>query len=204
MADERFAARPTSYRDTFPWTDLFRTFRVAVDPRKLLLAAAGIAVMAGGWWLISVLCYGAWSKPEKDKREALPAPRDIQGKKGLTEAQANEEYERLRLERDQEFDESVDRWAQFNYLAGSVPEPLEDVNRPPRTVWGWRLRTHPKYEDRGPNPYRLVTAAEKPWQKGDFFGWFLKDELPVLIEPLVKFFEPIIYLLRPQTGTFTR
>jgi len=42
MADERFNARPTNSRDTLPWTELFRTFRVALDPRKLLLAAAGM------------------------------------------------------------------------------------------------------------------------------------------------------------------
>jgi hypothetical protein len=35
------------------WTPLFRCFIVAVDPKKLAAAAAGILVMSFGWWLLS-------------------------------------------------------------------------------------------------------------------------------------------------------
>ncbi|MFL5339956.1 MAG: hypothetical protein ACJ8F7_07385 [Gemmataceae bacterium] len=201
MADERFNARP-SFRDDLPWTQLFRTFRVALDPRKLLLAAAGILVMAAGWFLLSWACYNLWTKP--DKPEALPSNMDIQKKKGVTEVQATEELARMTRERDKDFDESVDRWTQLHYLAGSGETTVTYSDGHTRRVWGGRLRTMPWYEERGPNPYRLVTSPEKPWERGDFAGWFIKHEIPVLIEPLIKFLEPIIYLLNPQTGSFTR
>jgi fluoride ion exporter CrcB/FEX len=68
MADERGSARDTDARRTsswtewFPWLRLFRTFLVALDPFKLLVAAFGIVVTALGWWLISVLFWNSWSE----------------------------------------------------------------------------------------------------------------------------------------------
>jgi hypothetical protein len=67
MADDRFDSRPNPIRESLPWTELFRTFRVALDPKKLLLAAAGILVMWAGWYLLSFLIASAWAKPSKDK-----------------------------------------------------------------------------------------------------------------------------------------
>ena len=55
MADERTEPREASWRQLLPWTELFRGFQVALDLNKLLLAAAGIFVMAFGWWLLSVI-----------------------------------------------------------------------------------------------------------------------------------------------------
>src|SRR5215204_1037009 len=54
MAEERVDSRETTWRQLLPWTELFRAFQVALDLNKLLLAAVGIAVMAGGWWLLAV------------------------------------------------------------------------------------------------------------------------------------------------------
>src|SRR5262249_34699958 len=66
-----------------------------------------------------------------------------------------------------------------------------------------RLRTWPWFEDRGENPYLLVTDAIKqadsdevrtiPWEPGRFVGWFIGHQLPVLVEPLVKFLSPVAY-----------
>src|SRR5688500_7618884 len=54
MADDKVEGRELSWRHLMPWTVLFRAFRIAASPSKLLLAAAGIFVMAIGWWLLSV------------------------------------------------------------------------------------------------------------------------------------------------------
>ena len=37
---------------------LFRCFQVALDPRKLAVAAAGVLVVAVGWYFLSVAYYG--------------------------------------------------------------------------------------------------------------------------------------------------
>src|ERR1700722_5778035 len=55
MAEEKADTREGAWRQLFPWTELFRCFKVAVDPNKLLLAAAGIFLMAVGWWLLAGL-----------------------------------------------------------------------------------------------------------------------------------------------------
>src|SRR5947209_8218060 len=55
MAEDKFEPRETNWRQLLPWTALFQGFRVALDVNKLLLAAAGILVMALGWWLLGVV-----------------------------------------------------------------------------------------------------------------------------------------------------
>src|SRR5579883_1879506 len=64
MVEERHDLRETPLRHTPAWFELFRGFQVAIDPRKLLLAAAGILTMAFGWWLLAAIFYSAHSKPE--------------------------------------------------------------------------------------------------------------------------------------------
>src|SRR6185369_4679728 len=39
------------YARVFPWTRLFRAFWIAVDLRKLLLAAIALLLLSGGWWV---------------------------------------------------------------------------------------------------------------------------------------------------------
>ena len=66
-----------------------------------------------------------------------------------------------------------------------------------------RLSVSPWSEDRGPNPFLLVTGqAGVPWVAGHFWEWFAADQAPVALEPLVKLARPIIYLLSPR-NTFT-
>jgi hypothetical protein len=77
------------------------------------------------------------------------------------------------------------------------------------------LRTWPWYEDRGSNPYMLVTGqagvtAEDgtrrtvPWVKGQFVEWLITEQVPVLLEPLVKMLRPVIYFFNPHAGWLTR
>jgi hypothetical protein len=76
-----------------------------------------------------------------------------------------------------------------------------------------RLRCMPWFEERGSNPYLLVTGQVKsseggaryvPWERGEFAKWLVSDELPVLLEPLVKFFRPILYMFDPAGGPWNR
>src|SRR5437667_158187 len=65
------------------------------------------------------------------------------------------------------------------------------------------LRTWPWFEDRGPNPYLLLVPRQSratAWERGHFVDWLLRQQVPVLIEPLVKFVRPITYLLNPYAG----
>jgi hypothetical protein len=77
------------------------------------------------------------------------------------------------------------------------------------------LRTLPWFEDRGPNPYLLVTGQSGrvsadgtvhyvPWERGDFPGWFMAREMPVLLEPLFKFLAPIRLFLNPHAGLLAK
>ena len=74
MVEDRFAAGGAS-REGWLFPHIFRTFRVALDPKKLVLAAAGIVAMALGWWLISVAFYSAKSEPPT--LPAAPTAADI-------------------------------------------------------------------------------------------------------------------------------
>jgi hypothetical protein len=67
------------------------------------------------------------------------------------------------------------------------------------------LSTLPWSEDRGPNPYLLVTGQAGPqWEKGQFWDWLLQEQLPVLVEPLIKLFLPVKYFFHPSAGFLTR
>jgi hypothetical protein len=55
-----------------------------------------------------------------------------------------------------------------------------------------RLRILPWDEYRGPNPYLVVTERE---YRDRYVSGFFKTQVPVLLEPLVKFFLPVVYFL---------
>ena len=57
MAEEKFEPREINFRQWMPWTQLFRGFWIALDPKKLLLAAMGILIMAIGWYLLAVVFF---------------------------------------------------------------------------------------------------------------------------------------------------
>ena len=64
MADEKVELRELNFRQLLPWTELFRGFQVALDPKKLLLAAAGILAMAVGWYVIALAAFAWHAKPQ--------------------------------------------------------------------------------------------------------------------------------------------
>lgn len=49
MAEDRGILRQVAWSELFPWLALGRTFRLAIQARLLLLAAAGIVLTMGGW-----------------------------------------------------------------------------------------------------------------------------------------------------------
>src|SRR5580700_4710786 len=69
MADERAGTRDFNARKTLSWTELLRTFLIALDPFKLVVAAIGILATAIGWWVISALFFAAWGDPPNDPGE---------------------------------------------------------------------------------------------------------------------------------------
>jgi hypothetical protein len=60
MAEDPIGQRKESKA---PWTKIFTAFKVALDIKKLLLAAAGILAMAIGWWILAWVFYGTRSQP---------------------------------------------------------------------------------------------------------------------------------------------
>lgn len=228
MAEERTDAREGAWRQLFPWTELFRCFKVAVDPNKLLLAAAGIFVMWLGWWVLSAIFTVGWKEPlignseysnitdAKERWEKFKRARDnwnlMHESAGLGPAESK--YTTEDLAQSAEEYRTLEKVKQENK---GLPEPvliqegierqraqrltqLYDSYKPYAT-----LATPPWFEPRGPNPYLMVTgqARNSLWDPGHFWDWLIGYQLPVLIEPLVKIVRPIVYFFSPRATAFT-
>jgi hypothetical protein len=234
MAEDKIEGREVSWRQLLPWTELFRGFQVAFDPNKLLLAAAGILVMAFGWWLLAVIFrnmagltevppdwpakYGvqedrlkAWEqfKNDRDKWNLLHETAGL-GKaeetiKVLDLTNSPEEYDAVaRLDQmpPEKVPQAVETMIRENKLSDAKARLY--LSQLGKTKPYALLATWPWWEDRGPNPYLLVTGqAGIPWEAGRFWDWFLRDQLLVIIEPLIKFVQPIIYFFSPRSTGFT-
>lgn len=190
MVDERGGNRDLADRRTwaerFPFLRLFRTFLVALDPFKLLVAAGGIVATAVGWWLLSVIFWNAWPDfKESDyvaKADATPEAR--------TELERKKTQHRARYE-----------W--MWQLAGPAGELHPEH---PQFGPGGRFRVMPWFENRGPHPYYLARGlvsgdAKEREEKISAFG---NSTLPTLIEPLRKFLTPIIGLFDTRGNFGTR
>jgi hypothetical protein len=218
MAEDQVEPRPINIRHWFPWTEIFTGFKVALDPKKLLLAAAGIACMAAWWWLLGTIFYSTRSKPEWPKGYHVGS--EVRDENEV--AKEKEAYADFRADRK--------RWNLLHKAAGTEPirEDAGDLANSPeefRTIQNQinagtrttqikpygKMVTFPWFEDRGENPYLLVTgragqttvdgtSRTVPWEKGQFLGWFVTEEVPVLLEPLVKFMRPVVYLLEGNIG----
>jgi hypothetical protein len=120
--------------------------------------------------------------------------------KGRTMAQIKEQY--IQEEKEQ---------SKREYKTKALALLSNDKSDHPKVKPAGKFRVWPWFENRGPNQFLLITGKEEyrsadgtlhhvPWEKGEFFSWFLTDEVPVLIEPLVKFLGPVLYLLHPGAG----
>jgi hypothetical protein len=198
MAEDKVELRDINFRQLLPWTELFRGFQVALDPKKLLLAAAGILVMACGWWFLGLLFYsnreepkwGGSPKYETRDPELWPEFKADRRKWNLLHEAAGTEPRR------EDAGDLADSPEEYRQISLDIAEGKRTVQLKP---YG-QLRIMPWSEDRGPNPVLLVTGKAAAWEQGRFWDWLVRAELPVLLEPLVKFFRPVVYLLRPEAG----
>ncbi len=262
MAEEKVESRPVSLRQFFPWFELFRAFQVALDPKKLVLAAAGILVMAFWWWIWSVIFYAAVGKGKE------PRWADYKNNEQQT---VQENWDKFKADRRRwnllyetagtpaadekpkrtDAGDLADNPQQFDVLntlltTEQPPAPAEASQTPGKPIvvretqvldldgkhytiqrrivngndafvikgegfdgtkefvahekpYG-RIRTWPWFENRGPNPYLLVFGqANIPREEGPF-RWFVSNQVPVLVEPVVKFVRPVFYLLHTNIG----
>ncbi len=224
MAADKVDLRDVSLRQLFPWTELFRGFQVALDPKKLLLAAAGIVVMAFGWWLLSVIFYAGRTEPDWNS----PA---YQTGEGNREA----EWDRFKVDRrkwnllvraaapgpqEAKPEDLADTYTEYQQIKPQWDEGKRAFVVDGKTLVAGEkpygeLRTWPWFENRGPNPYLLVTGQAGyrgpegqtsfgPWERGHFWDWLFTKQVPVLIEPLIKFLKPIVFLLQTRAGFWNR
>jgi hypothetical protein len=211
MAEER--GGPPQYASWRPkpasWTKLFGTFLVALDPFKLLVAAAGILSTALGWWLISVVFYNLWTMPKES---------DFQDRARKDHPQM-EERERNELAK-REFNRAFDTWTLVHELAGPSKGSDQDfarrylerhpggTPRNPRLAegYGGRYRTMPWAENRGPNPFRMVRTmvGGSGDERREVASQFATYQVPNLVEPLLKFLSPVYYLFDHRANFLVR
>ncbi|AMV22778.1 hypothetical protein VT84_00100 [Gemmata sp. SH-PL17] len=188
MADGRDQSGGFSYRTALPWTNVFRSFQIALDPRKLFVAAFGILVMSFSWWLLSNVFY--YKAPLQNDREyeASTIKRNYEGKKKANDANyTDEDFARIGAEK---YKRDYEQWQVLDALAGP----------------GGRLRTLPWYEYRGPNPFLFFTDAlgGSAADREKVVSGFFSGSVPVLVEPLVKLLLPVAKLLSPGVSPQTR
>lgn len=189
MADGREPAPGISFRRLFPWTDIFRCFQVALDPRKLAIAALGILAMSLGWYVLSTLFYYEQPNPDAEKYKPAVVGQDNKTKPGSNEAYSEAELAAIGQEL---YRADKRRWLVMNDLAGPDGEG--------------RLRTMPWDEYRGPNPYDFVMTllGGSARDRSNMIGAFIGGSVPVLVEPLIKFLVPVSKLFSPDAGFWTR
>ncbi len=169
------------------WSDISRTFPVALDPRKLLLAAVGIFAMSLGWYVLSAVFAG--KAPDENSAEyGAPAMEKRLGPKKSDNADFKpEEYAQKGKEA---FARDERQWKTLNDLAGP----------------GGKLSAMPWNEYRGLNPYLFASAlAEAP--AGSWFDalkQYVAEQIPVLTEPVSKLFLLVFKLIDPNASFLTR
>ncbi len=232
MAEDKIDGREATWRQLLPWTELFRGFQIALDLNKLLLAAGGILTMAFGWWLLAwffvVVRFntapptwesgGDRSIKSPDKQKAWADFRRERDEWNLMYESAGIGSAGQRFTVD-DLANGPEEYESFKDLGDKQGDALEkaiegkDMNEAQKRLYRTKLgklkqyaalSTWPWWENRGPNPYLLVTGqAGIPWEAGRFWDWFLRDQMLVMIEPLVKFVRPIIFFFSPRTTGYT-
>jgi hypothetical protein len=74
MADTLTELREIPYLRLFPWVRLFQGVRVALDGKKMILAAIGLGISLAGWGLLDVLFPDSNSITLRFMPEPLPSP----------------------------------------------------------------------------------------------------------------------------------
>ena len=189
MADGRDQAPAFRFRSAFAWARIFDCFKVALDPRKLFVAAVGILAMSIGWYVLSSLAYYKAPVREADNYSNAVIGKELANSKkpGTNENYAEEDFTRIGQER---FERDHAQWKILADLAGP----------------GGRLRTMPWYEYRGPNPFTALTTliGGSSIERSNTVREFATGSVPVLVEPLVKLLLPVSKVISPGVSTQTR
>ena len=193
MADGRDSTTASSARSPYSWTEIFRCFHIALDPRKLLVAALGILLMSFAWWLLSAIFWYKAPDPNTEKYQPSTVQKDFEGK---TNPQTGKQYtsdelpKAVKAEADRRYEADYAQWRVLDSLAGP----------------GGRLSTMPWFADRGENPFLFVTnliasPAVEWWGRSINY---LKTVAPVLLEPLNKLLLPVVMIVSPGVSPLTR
>ena len=175
-------------RQPYAWTELFRCFQVALDPRKLLVAAIGILLTGLSWNLLS----RAFNYDAPDKAaayyDATKIAKEFEGKrKTKTDDYTPADFELMAKAR---YIADVSQWMVRDELAGP----------------NGRMRVLPWAESRGENPYqflsRLAALPPAAWT-GESLSYVAR-QLPVMAEPLTKLLLPVVKLADENATTSTR
>jgi hypothetical protein len=197
MADGRVEVPAPSAAQGYIWTNIFRSFQVALDFRKLLVAAAGIMAMSFGWFVLSTIFW--YKAPVQGDYTKEAIVKDLGPKKADGTDYTNDEYEAERVRR---FERDLKRWKVIDELARPAVIPTKDD--PGRTVG--TMRAMPWDEARGVNPYLFASqlANQPPSTWGRAVLNYMIDQIPVLTEPLFKMLLPIIKMVDANASFGTR
>ena len=132
MAEGRVEPSTMPARRDYQWMEIFKSFQVALDPRKLLVAAAGILVMSFGWYLLSTVFY--YAEPVRDS-DAYSSDKIVKKVDKPNKPEDVEQYYKLAAQA--QYDRDHKQWLTLHSLAGK----------------GGKLRTMPWDEFRGENPF---------------------------------------------------
>ncbi len=174
MPDERGEAREFNIRQHLPWMELFRAFSIALDWKKLFLAAVAMAVMALGWVALAAV----FGNPTE------PRPTDPPYRVDNADNRKEGEDDRAAGQRlDRKFKRDHGQWKLRQ-------DTTDDYKR-----WPWDAR-------RGQNPVLAIT--EEGQNRAGLTSYeFWRDQAPVLLEPWDKFVRPIWLLLNPNKSFLT-
>jgi hypothetical protein len=222
MAAEKADLRELNLGQLFPWTQIFRAFWIAVDYKKLAVAALGLLFMSLGWWLLAVVFLESREKPDWNSGKYTGEARDKEWarfKDDLAKWNLLWEAAGYKAEETDAYDLAATP-AEVEEIKKQIDAGNKEFAIGGRNVhvkekpWG-KLRTLPWFEDRGPNPYLLATGQAGrvqpdgtvtyyPWEKGLFWDWLFTRQLPYIAEPLIKLLRPVIYLLQDHAGFWNR
>ena len=208
MADGRDRTSGSfSFRTAFPWTEIFRCFQVALDPRKLLVAAAGILTMSVGWFILSAVFYSKAPERSLPEYSNTVIAKDYEGKKkpGTEESYKEADFTEIG---NQKFAADYAEWTVLADLSAPAEPGIlatEKTQGKAPTPAG-RFRAMPWDEYRGPNPFLFVTnvIGGSAAERSDSVGGFVSGSIPVLVEPLVKLLIPVTKIVSPGVSSKTR
>jgi hypothetical protein len=172
MAVEKETVGDVTFRPAWPWVRLFDAFWVALDPFKMLLAAAGVVVMYLGLAALAYLFDPGDYNPAK---EDFPAVNVAQERPEVTDPE-----ERAKLQRE----ENLKAERQFREA---------QANTDFRRALADHYLTWPANLPRGgnENPVQLVSANASRLTAWDYW----RAQAPALVEPLYNFLRPVLLLL---------